>query len=357
MTQNPTSPTESKIASAAVVNEPPPKIEAVVIDIDGTLLNSASELTKRVETAIKNAIAQGVKIILATGKTRVSVDSFVGRLGIDSPGIFVQGCVTCNADGSIRTQTTLNDAIARQFITYAEDRGFAVALYSGSRILVRAHSKYVEDHITHYHEVQPEAVGPLQNQLGSTPVNKLIAFGEPRAITGLRWQLNLQIGSLARILQAGVPEMLEVLPLGASKGAALKHLASELRISSERILAIGDAENDIEMIQFAGIGIAMGNADERTKAAADHVVAGNNQDGVAEALEKFVIVKPAEPEKPAAPAEKPAAAAAKPPVDGEKPVTKAEKPAEPAPKTPDAAPKPAAAKQPKAEKKAEDKSS
>lgn len=267
-------------------------IELVAIDIDGTLLNSSIQLTDRVEKAIKAATAQGVKIVLATGKTRVAALDILTRLGLQTPGIYVQGVVTYSADGSIQNQLILKDSVVRQVLTFAEDRGFTALAYSGSRILMRAHNADIEAAIRKYHDSTPEIVGPIQNLLASVSINKVVLIGDARAITALRWQLNIQIGTSARLVQAGIPSMLEVLPPGASKGTALKRLASELKITTDRIMAIGDAENDVEMIQFAGIGIAMGNADDKTKAAANHVVATNDADGVAEALERFVIIPP-----------------------------------------------------------------
>ncbi|MDZ4770329.1 MAG: Cof-type HAD-IIB family hydrolase [Chloroflexota bacterium] len=277
------------------------RIDLVAIDIDGTLLDSKSEMTPGVEAAVKAASAQGVRFVAATGKTRGSVLPFFKRLGIDMPGIFVQGTVTHNADGGVRSQVTLPDTIVRQVITFIEDRGFAAAVYSGERILLRAPHQRILDSMRYYHEIEPEVVGALQNLIGVESINKVIAMGDPRAITALRWQLNLQIGTAARVIQAGVPDMLEIIPNGVSKASALKRLAFELNIPPERIMAIGDAENDIEMLQFAGLGVAMGHADERVKAAANHVVASNNDDGVAEALHRFVIVKPPTPPTPPTP--------------------------------------------------------
>ncbi|MBK8020693.1 MAG: HAD family phosphatase [Chloroflexi bacterium] len=309
-----------------------PKIEMVVIDIDGTLLNSESKLTPRVETAVKTAAAQGVKIVVATGKTRNSMRSLLERLGVATAGIYVQGTVLHEGDGSITHQVTLPDTVARQVITFAEERGFIVSIYSGSRILLRAAAPEFQARMRHYHEVEMEIVGPLQNQIGRTPINKIIAVGDPKAVTSLRWQLNLQIGATARVLQAGVPTMLEVLPIGVSKGSALKRLSSDLRVRPEHIMAIGDAENDIEMLPYAGLGVAMGHAEDRVKSAAKHVVASNDQDGVAEALERWVIVKPPEPAAPSV--ETPTAAPAEskpgsPPVEASSAAPEVKTPAKP----------------------------
>jgi Cof subfamily protein (haloacid dehalogenase superfamily) len=272
------------------------EIKLIAVDVDGTLLNSKSELTGRTESALRKAIEQGVQIVLATGKSRNSTAQIIEKLNLNTHGIYLQGLAVYKGDGSVHWQQTLDPALARQVITFAEDRGFTLIAYSGMRIMVRAMNQDVEDALVKYHEPLPDVVGPLQNVVGDMPIHKLMAVGEPRGITSLRWHLNLQIGSGGRLMQAGLPQMLEILPPNGSKGAALKMLLKDLRIPAENVLAIGDAENDIEMLQLGGIGVAMGHAGEKVKEAADHVVASNDEDGVAEAIERFVLP----PEPPAA---------------------------------------------------------
>src|SRR5262245_14595142 len=186
-------------------------IKLIAVDLDGTLLNSQHEMTPRTEKALKAAIAGGVQVIIATGKTLQASDHLFKRLELKSPGIFVQGSVIYNSDGSIHSQKTLDPRIVRQIITFAEDRGHHLAIYSGNRILVRTLHKRMEELTTHYHEPMPEVVGPLQNILSNTPVNKLIAIypGDGRQTQALRWQLNTQINNSARILSAGIVDEIE----------------------------------------------------------------------------------------------------------------------------------------------------
>ena len=296
-------------------------IRLVVIDIDGTLLNGDHVVAPRVEAAIKAAMKQGVKIVIATGKTRTAGLPIIEQFGLTTPGIYVQGLVVYNADGAITHQLTLDPAFARQVITFVQERGFGIAAYAEGRIIAPQHYKALQDELTMRHEVAPDVVGPLQNLLGSVKLNKLIVWGEARAITGLRWLLNHQIGSTGRVLQPGIPETIEIMPPGGSKGWALKQILKDLKIDTANVLAIGDGENDIEMIKLAGIGVAMGQANQQVKDAADYVVASNVDDGVAEALERFVLDAPlpkpepvaeavAEPEAQAS--ETPAETAAKP---------------------------------------------
>jgi len=295
-------------------------IKLIVTDVDGTLLNSKHKMTERTEKALKAAMAQGVKVVLATGKTRSSVNDIIKTLDLKTPGIYVQGLVISHPDGSEQHLGTLDAGLMRRVLTLIEDRGYQAMAYSGKRILVRSHTVESTVLTEEYDEPKPEAVGPLVNIVDDVPVNKLIFCGrEAKHITALRWQLTHLIDGEARITQA-LPEAIELLPFGASKGTALKLLLKELGLEPEEMLAIGDGENDIEMIQLAGIGVAVGNANPKLKAVADATVASNDADGVAEAVEKFVLKVPVVAEKPAEPVK---------PVVVE-PVKSDDKPAEPA---------------------------
>lgn len=291
-------------------------IQLIVVDLDGTLLNSQHALSERTKKTLKAAMEHGVKVVLATGKTRGSAKDIIAELGLTTPGIYVQGLVVYNGDGTIRHQKTLDKSLIRKVITFAEERGFSIMAYAGDDILVRS----INDDIgvvLAYNETHPKEVGPLQNHIDSTPINKIIAIkkGEVRKVNALRWQLSMQVEGVGRVLQAGVPDMLEVLPIGISKASALKTLLKEMDLRPENVLAIGDGENDIEMIRFAGIGVAMGNADAAVKEVADYVLGTNDEDGVAEAVERFVLPKPVEP----APAPVTPEAAASDPADTEAP--------------------------------------
>jgi len=275
----------------SVSNENPTAIKLIVTDVDGTLLNSEHKLSERNSKALKAAAEQGIHLVLATGKSQASCTALLEELKIPAYGIYLQGLATVNTEGKVMSQRTLDPDVSRQVITYADERGFSLVAYSGQRLIARAMNAQIEEYTIRYHDPMPEAVGPLQNLLWTTPIHKLTAIGEPRAIMALRWQLNTQLGGTARLMQAGVPNMLEILPPNGGKGAALKALLKELQVPSEQAMAIGDAENDLEMLEIAGIGVAVGNADQKVKDAADHVVASNDEDGVAEAIERFALAK------------------------------------------------------------------
>lgn len=264
-------------------------VKLIVVDIDGTLLNSQHEMSQRNEKALKAAMAQGVPVVLATGKTRTSALSLIARLDLTTPGIYVQGLATYDGSGNIQHQVMLDTALARRVITFAEDRGYDVLAYSGGDILARRQNR-LSDVLVEYGEPEPREVGPLQNILHDTLINKLIvADGSTRRIRALRWQLNTQIDGSGQLMQSNIDHMLEVLPRGVSKAVALKTLLKEMQIKPADVLAIGDGENDIDMLRMAGIGVALANARPDVREAADHVLSSNDDDGVAEAIERFVL--------------------------------------------------------------------
>lgn len=266
-------------------------IDLIAIDLDGTLLNSQHQISERNIQTIRKAMERGVKVVLVTGKTHHSAKSIIEKLGLTTPGIYNQGLITALPDGKITHQAFLDADIARHIITYAEDRGFDVAVYSGNKILVKRLIRWFEDLHHKYHEPMPEAIGPLQNILSDIPINKIMALkeGDAQKIKALRWQLEIQYAKQARVLQPIFGDMLEVLPPNTGKGSALKLLLKDLGIKPEKAMAIGDGENDIDMFALVGLGVAMGNAWDVVKEKANHVVGTNDQDGVAEAIEKFVL--------------------------------------------------------------------
>ncbi len=269
------------------------KIELIVIDVDDTLLNRQHELTEPTANAIKEAIASGVKVMLATGKTWASSREYVHQLGINTPSIFIQGLVIHNTDGTIAEQRTLDPDLLRRIVTYVEDRGFDVVAYTHNRLLTRQASPRVNWLGEKYNEPMPETVGPLYNVIGEIPINKLmvIAKDEPKRVAALRWQLAHLLDGEARLMEIMLQDCIEILPANTSKGTTLKAHLETLGIKPEHVMAIGDSTNDVEMLQLAGLGVAVGNANDKLKAVADVVVASSDEHGVAEAINRFVLKK------------------------------------------------------------------
>lgn len=281
------------------IQQPPSEkrdIEAIVIDLDGTLLNSDHVMSERNRETIRRAIDAGKQVFIATGKTRTSADSVIAALNLQTPGVYLQGLMIFNADGTLRRETKLEPHILRRVINYGNSNGYSIIAYSGNRLIMQKLDNNA-DLIASFGEPMPEAVGPLVNLVDTMPIHKIVFIADSfRQIKALRWQFNQQVGGQVYMTTAKVLTSLEVLPKGTSKGNGVKSLMRDLGIKLANVMAIGDGENDIEMIKMAGLGVAMGNAEDMLKDVAQEITLTNDEDGVAEAIEKFVIGKPPAPE-------------------------------------------------------------
>lgn len=263
-----------------------PEVRFIVVDLDGTLLNSQHELSPCTERALKAVIAGGVPVALATGKTHHSAQGIIRRLGLTTPGVYLQGLTIFDADGVLRYQQTHDPVAAQGAVRYAEANGHTTIIYSGMRILVRERN-HETDMLLAYGEPEPETVGPLTALAGSIPVNKVIVVDTVERVKSARAQLQAQLDGQVTLVQA-LDHMLEILPPGTSKGKGVQKLLEMVGVSPEHVLAMGDAENDIEMLQLAGVAVAMGQAKPAVKAVADYITASNDEDGVAQAVAHFL---------------------------------------------------------------------
>lgn len=264
----------------------PDTIQLVAIDMDGTLLNSQHQLSPGNEVALRRALAAGVKIIFATGKTRTSAVPIIEKLKLDTPGVYSQGLVITHGDGSILYERTLAAALAHKMAAFAQAANCSMVAYSGPDIVTSVRDEYTDVFIN-YHEPAPIAYGSWTAVFAARPVNKFIIVSTKERIDQIRPQLEQTIGQEATIVQA-LDYMVEILPPGASKGDGLRRVLAHLQIDPARVMALGDGENDVEMLQLAGLGVAMGNAMPAAKKAADVVTATNDEDGVAQALARFL---------------------------------------------------------------------
>lgn len=263
------------------------QIQLVALDMDGTLLNSQHEISPHNEAVLAELHRRGIKIVFATGKTRHSAVPIIEKLQLQTPGVYVQGLLIANADGSIRYQRTLERPLAEEVAQLATEFNCSMVAYAGNRIITDRRNEQTDVFIR-YHEPVPEAYGSWAKAFDDTAVNKFIMVSTKERIDEIRPQLEAQINGRATIVQA-LDYMLEILPHGASKGDGVRRLLDDLNISAAQMLAIGDGENDVEMLQMAGIGVAMANGMPSAKAVADYITLSNDEDGVAVAIERFML--------------------------------------------------------------------
>lgn len=263
------------------------QIEIVALDLDGTLLGENGRLLRRNAQAIAEVRARGVDVILATGKTYWSAVDLIASLKLTLPGVFSQGLIICEADGTIMRQITFDDGLVNRMLAYLESEGLPYIAYNLDGTLSPYEDPYNDVIVGRYREPAPIITGALAGRAQEFQINKLLV-GDRQDIAARSIDFTRRFGQEATVMYT-VPEYVDVLPLGVTKGSGVSWLLQRLGIRPEVMMAMGDGINDIGMLQMAGLGVAVGNAAPELKAVADAVVSSNVGGGVAEALHRYVL--------------------------------------------------------------------
>lgn len=271
-------------------------IRMIVMDLDGTLLDSRKQLSSKVKSILRDCADRGIHVVLASGRARCGVMPLVKELSV------VRYVLTTNGGGvwDLKQNQSIYsrhldkgvvlelidkvspypvmydvyvDGIGKsetRFLNHLEDygvRGSIRQLVLDTRELVPGIRQYVED--------------------GARPIEKMNLFFAEEALRQQIRKLLMEDNRIA--VTSSLENNLEINAWGTDKGDGLFHLAEHLKVPREKIMAFGDGENDIAMLKFAGMGVAMANASEDVKRAADAVTKSNDEDGVVFAIEKYVL--------------------------------------------------------------------
>ncbi len=262
-------------------------VRLLAVDLDGTLLTSTRAVPPRVVGAIAAAQARGVRVTVATGRIWPSAEPYIRAAGADSPAILYNGGMVYDFHTrAVLRQVPLAYEHARVVLELL--RAFPQVqphLYVGDKVFV-GRANTLTDRYRRKNGVPVIEVGDLLAFLPPEPMKILIVGERPDlvavhdAIAALHLQINTVFSE---------ETYLEVLPLGSSKGAALAFVAQLLNISPSAVVAIGDNLNDLEMLQFAGVGVAMANADESLRRHAQYLTRTNDEEGVRAVIERFIL--------------------------------------------------------------------
>ena len=268
-------------------------IKLLALDMDGTLLNNAKEIPAAHITAIHQAIEKGVKLVLCTGRPLFGVLPYYEKLGLDLENEYLianNGCSTHqSSDWSLVDWQELSPSDIEFLYGLAEKSDVQFTLFDEEHYFVLGGkpNQVIEN------DAKLVFTSPTEISLKEALSGKYRMF--QGMFLGTKEQTDDFEQRFAKELCqrfSGVrsqPVIYEAMPLGTTKASALQRLAKMLKIDPTEVMAIGDANNDIEMLQFAGLGIAMGNASDYVKSLANDVTASNEEDGVARAIEKYIL--------------------------------------------------------------------
>ncbi|MCM3740753.1 Cof-type HAD-IIB family hydrolase [Oceanobacillus luteolus] len=286
-------------------------MKLIASDLDGTLLNEIGQVSENNAAAIKKAVDQGIRFVVATGRSWDSASKPLQAAGITSPVISLNGATIYDEDGELLHEVKMNRDVAKEVLSVCREAEMYLefftnkGIYSASReyfvevlvdIMKSANPNLTEEEIraNAHLRFQNEPVEFIDDydlifEMDDVVIYKILGFSlKPEKLAGVRASLGKE---KELVITSSGDINLEFNHPQAQKGVALKNLADRLNIPMEDIVAVGDNWNDVSMLQAAGKGIAMGNASDEIKQLADGVTKSNIEDGVAALIESILIEK------------------------------------------------------------------
>lgn len=264
------------------------KYDLVAIDIDGTLINDDHELTPGTIEVIQQLSQRGVEIVLCTGRAPKMAIPLMQEIGLTDYIITHNGAATIDvSSGKIVHEFPMNTELLSSYIDFCEQHGIHYDLSTTFDVYVKDLSKLETFKLDMYKKfmIEPHEL-PSFNQI-EKPLVKLLTAGTIEQIDLICREWPSWNGEF-NIVRSG-EFFVDMMDKNASKGNALKTLADARGFAPEQVMAIGNYYNDITMLTYAGLGVAVDNAPVEVKAAANVITATNNDEGVKLALQKYCL--------------------------------------------------------------------
>jgi len=265
------------------------EIKLIALDVDGTIMDKNFNISEKVTKTIKNALDKGIYVLLATGRMYSATVPVAMHLGLKTPLVVYQGSLIQEfyRSNKILMHHTVPTDISLQVIKDLRQYGVQI-------------NAYINDNL------YAESFSPILDEYASrrdTPIYKVDNFEsmsnfEPTKILGLDYNINL-IDKIRNELKEkyensiniskSTPNFCEFVNNKCSKANSVLYMAKKWNIDQSQIMAIGDQENDLEMLEIAEVGVAMGNGDKKLQEMADYITESVDNNGAAKAIEKFVL--------------------------------------------------------------------
>ena len=269
------------------------KYKLIVLDLDGTLTNSKKVITPRNREILIRVQEQGVRLVLASGRPTYGIVPLANELRMNEFGGFILSynggeIINWGTQEMIYENVLPNDVVPVLY-ECARSHQLSILTYDGAEIVTEnSQDPYVQKEAF----LNKMAVRETNDFLTdiTLPVAKCLIVGDADKLIPLEAELCLRLQGRINVFRSE-PYFLELVPQGIDKALSLAVLLKEIGVERKEMIAIGDGYNDLSMIKFAGLGIAMGNAQEPVKKAADYITLSNEEDGVAIAVEKAIIAE------------------------------------------------------------------
>ncbi len=263
-------------------------IKLIACDLDDTLLAHDLSISPGNRSAIQEILDNNIHFLLMTGRMPAATIPYWHSLKLTDPcGTFQGAKVIQPRNNEILYACELERASIESILRRAQQRNIHINLYDDQFVYVKEKNKWTDYYQSFAREVQFKEVGALQDYAWQSTA-KILLMDEHDVLRDLHDELRKNLPPEVH-MTFSKPNFLEFTHMQATKGAALSFLADSWNIHPEEVMAIGDSGNDLSMLQYAGLGVAMGNASEPIKDLSNQVTLSNEEDGVAHALRTWVL--------------------------------------------------------------------
>lgn len=259
----------------------------MAVDIDGTLLNDRNEITPNTKNAIRQAVEKGLIFTIASGRPIQGIEWLNKALDLDVPYITYNGAmVVMGKSRKVLYEQKLSEKDADDIIKLGEKYGTTVLVWKDDVLYVRKMDERVKTYKA-LARVEPVVTDDMC-QVIRGGVTKILWFDEIDKIEQCRREIGEYLSENVNF-HPSKPNFMEFVDKNASKAIAMEKLGEYFGIDRSEMIAVGDGYNDISMIEYAGLGVAMANSPDDVKAKADYITLSNEEDGVAHVIHKFIL--------------------------------------------------------------------
>lgn len=265
--------------------------KVLVLDIDGTLTNSNKEISPKTKEAIINVMKRGHKVILASGRPTPGMRRYVQELELEKHGGYILSyngarVIDCKS-GDIIYQKAVPQYLVPSLFKFAKNNDLGLITFLGDEVISGTR---VDDYIRYESKINQLKIREVENfvEFVDFEANKFLMTAPPERAEYLVVQLQEKYGQELSIYRSE-PFFIEIMPQNIDKAKSLERMLLTIGLDKEDMICCGDGFNDLSMIEYAGIGVAMGNAQDKVKEVADYITASNDHDGIVEVIEEFIL--------------------------------------------------------------------
>ncbi len=267
------------------------KYEMIVLDLDGTLTNSRKEITPKTREVLMRIQSAGKKVVLASGRPTPGIVKLADELQLDRFGGYILafngGRIIQYSTGEVIYNRTVPMELVPDIYRAAVGEQVGILTYTESEIIL---GNGVDEYIELESKINGIPTREVEDFVGfvNYPVNKFLLTGEPDKILHTQGVMREKFGWELNIFRSE-PFFLEMMPQSIDKAFSLERLLEYLGMDRTQMICCGDGFNDKSMIDFAGLGVAMANAQPEVKAVADYITASNDEDGIVQVVTEFML--------------------------------------------------------------------